>query len=54
MKFHRIATIPFALLADAVTLGNFGNRTYTQQVFDAERYEQEKEAIADFIKALKD
>lgn len=47
MKLKRLCSIPFALVADVVTLGNMGDRSFTQQVFDAERRERElKEAIA--------
>jgi hypothetical protein len=41
MRLQRILALPFTLLADAATLGNIGGeRTFTQQVFDAERREQ--------------
>ena len=40
MKLKRIVALPFALAADIVTLGNMGDRTFTQQIFDAERHEQ--------------
>lgn len=60
MKLSSILTVPFAVVADVVTLGNMGERTYTSQVFDAERREQrrkEDEAAAkiliEFIRALK-
>lgn len=41
MRLRRIAAIPFALVADLATLCNMGERSFTQQVFDAERREQE-------------
>lgn len=44
MKLKRIISIPFALVADVVTLGNMGDRLFTQQVFDAEKAEQRAEA----------
>lgn len=40
MKLTRILAVPFALVADVVTLGNMGDRSFTQQVFDAEKREQ--------------
>jgi hypothetical protein len=40
MRLRRIAAIPFALLADMVTLFNMGDRSFIQQLFDAERREQ--------------
>jgi hypothetical protein len=40
MRLRRIAAIPFALLADFATLFNMGERSFTQQLFDAERREQ--------------
>jgi hypothetical protein len=40
VKLKRILAVPFALAADVVTLGNMGDRSFTQQVFDAERREQ--------------
>jgi hypothetical protein len=60
MRLKRIASLPFALVADVVTLGNMGDRSFTQQVFDAERREQrtkeELEAarvLAELIKAAR-
>jgi hypothetical protein len=50
MKITRILSIPFALVADVVTLGNMGDRSFTQQVFDAE---QEDRAIAAAVKIIK-
>jgi hypothetical protein len=32
--------MPFTLVADIATLGNMGGRSYTQQLFDAERNER--------------
>ncbi len=57
MKLGRILTIPFALAADAATLGNIaGDRSFTQQVFDAERrdrrFEQELAAIKEITRLL--
>ncbi len=41
MRLRRICALPFAFIADAATLGNIGaERSFTQQVFDAERREQ--------------
>lgn len=45
MKLKRMLSIPFALAADVVTLGNMGDRTHTQQIFDAERREQQHKQI---------
>lgn len=45
MKLSRALSIPIALIADAVTLGNMGDRSFTQQVFDAERREKDLEAL---------
>lgn len=60
MKLTRILSIPFAVIADVATLGNMGDRSFTQQVFDAERKEQrmkeEKEAVkalAELLRAMK-
>lgn len=41
MRLKRILAIPFTLAADVATLGNMGDRSFTQQLFDAERREQE-------------
>jgi uncharacterized hydantoinase/oxoprolinase family protein len=35
----------FAVVADIVSLGNMGDRSFTQQVFDADRREQDAEAL---------
>ena len=40
MKLKRILAMPFALVADVVTLCNLGDRPFTQQLFDAERRDQ--------------
>jgi hypothetical protein len=40
MRLKRILAVPFALAADVVTLGNMGERSFTQQLFDAERREK--------------
>jgi hypothetical protein len=61
MKLKRICALPFAFVADAATLGNIGGeRSFTQQVFDAERRERrivdELEALrvlAEIVKAIK-
>ena len=43
MKISRILTLPFALVADVVSLGNIGgDRSFTQQVFDAEERERSR------------
>lgn len=59
MKLSRIASIPFALVADVVTLGNMGERSFTQQVFDAERRDRNMKAdreaillVAELIRAI--
>lgn len=52
MKLKRILALPFALAADVVTLGNMGERSFTQQVFDAERHDQETDAVVRAIEAL--
>lgn len=58
MKLKRILALPFALVADIVSLGNMGDRSFTQQVFDEERNEQERAALAkclaDLIRAAKE
>lgn len=52
MKLKRIFAVPFALAADVVTLGNMGDRSFTQQVFDAERREKRIEEEREALKAL--
>ncbi len=52
VKFTRILTIPFAAVADLATLGNLGGRSFTQQVFDADRQEQEVKLVVDLVKAI--
>jgi hypothetical protein len=54
VKLKRILAVPFAVCADVVTLGNMGDRSFTQQVFDAERRERLlKEELA-LIRAMSD
>ena len=52
MKLTRILSMPFALAADVVTLGNMGERSFTQQVFDAERREREAKEVVAALRAL--
>lgn len=52
MKLKRILAVPFALAADVVTLGNMGDRSFTQQVFDAERRERRCREELEAVKAL--
>lgn len=52
MKLKRILAMPFALAADVVTLGNMGDRSFTQQVFDSERRERQHKEIVESIEAL--
>lgn len=54
MKLKRILAVPFALVADVATLGNMGDRSFTQQVFDAERREQRAKEELEAIRALVD
>ena len=61
MKLMRILTLPFAAAVDVATCGNIGGeRSFVQQVFDAERREQRRKGdaalvreLVDVIKALK-
>ena len=43
MKLLRTIAIPFAVAADIATLGNLGERSFTQQLFDAERREKRED-----------
>ena len=45
MKLRRIVALPFALVADAATLGNIGSTegSFTQQLFDSEERERRSE-----------
>ena len=53
MKLMRIAAMPFALLADVVSCGNIGgNRSFTQQVMDAEKRERDTEEAVKLLKLL--
>jgi len=52
MKFSRLLSIPFTLIADAVSLGNMGEGSFTQQIFDDERADQEKRQFLDEIKII--
>jgi len=53
MKLKRIAAMPFALLADVVSCGNIGgNRSFTQQVMDAEKRERDMEEAVKLLKLL--
>ena len=52
MKLKRILAIPFAVAADVVTLGNMGDRSFTQQVFDAERRENNDKALLALLRIL--
>ena len=52
MKLKNIAAIPFALVADVVSLGNMGGRSFTQQVLDKDTHEKEVDAVVERLKAL--
>ena len=53
MKLKRIAAMPFALLADVVSCGNIGgNRSFTQQVMDAEKRDQQTAEAVELLKLL--
>jgi hypothetical protein len=52
MKLTRILSIPFALAADVVTLGNMGDRSFTQQVFDSERRDRESRDALEALRLL--
>lgn len=39
MNIKNIFAIPVALVADIITLGNMGEKSFTQQVFDRDREE---------------
>lgn len=52
MKLTRILSLPFTLVADVVTLGNFGDGSFTQQVFDAEEREQRVKDELDALRIL--
>lgn len=41
MKLGNMLSIPFALAADVLTFGNMGDRSFTQQVFDKDRRQQQ-------------
>ena len=52
VRLKRVIAIPFTLLADLATLGNMGERSFTQQLFDAERreqYDREVREAAEFL-----
>jgi len=60
MKFKRIIAMPFVLAADVITLGKMGEGSFTQDMFNAEKREQQIEAeckaiktIAELVKAIK-
>jgi hypothetical protein len=52
MKVKRLLSLPFAAAADAVTMGNFGDRSFTQQVFDAQRRDDRQKAAHQNTKDL--
>lgn len=54
MKLSRILAVPVALVADVLTLGNMGNRSFTEQVFDAERQDQRHQQELEAVRALAD
>lgn len=52
MKLHRLAKIPFALMGDLLTLGQMGEGSFTQELFENERREQEASRFLEEIKTL--
>ena len=53
MKLHRLISLPFTFVADVATLGNIGgDRSFTQQVFDAEERERAMKEAKDLAEAI--
>ena len=53
MKLKRIVAMPFALLADVVSCGNIGgNRSFTQQVMDAEKRERDLDEVTKLLEII--
>ena len=52
MKLLRALAIPFTVAADVATLGNMGERSFTQQLFDADRRDKDAERVAAILTAL--
>ena len=50
MKLLRALAIPFTVAADIATLGNMGERSFTQQLFDADRREREEQEWRQFLR----
>ena len=51
MKLLRALAIPFTVAADIATLGNMGERSFTQQLFDRDRDEREADLVIRLIEA---
>lgn len=54
MKLKRVVAMPFAVVADLATLGNMGGRSFTQQLFDAERRERSMEHERELVRLAVD
>jgi hypothetical protein len=50
MKLRRLFQFPAALVADVFTLGNMGERPYTQQVIDKVKRDDEDELILKLLR----
>ena len=51
MKFSRILALPLAAVADIVTLGDMGGKTYTSRVLEAQRRDDQFQRELQALKA---
>jgi hypothetical protein len=51
VKFSRILALPFAAAADILTLGNLGGQSYTSQIFNNQRRDDQHRRDIETLKA---
>jgi hypothetical protein len=57
MKLTNLLSVPFAIVADVVTLGNMGDESFTNKVFRNDREERQAQELLkalEFMARIKD
>lgn len=50
MKIKNALLMPITIIADIVSLGNMGERSFTQQLIDSDRQELAEDKLIDYLK----
>lgn len=50
MKIKNVLLMPMTIIADIVSLGNMGDRSFTQQLVDSDKQERVEDKLIDYLK----